>query len=296
VCRFRAYCLAVLAIGWSSASACSVFPDRALLPESDAAGAATSGAAGSLIAAAGAGTSSGGSALSAGQGGDLASSGNDAGGDAGDTAGAAGAAQAAGGDAQVAGSDSGGASGCNATHVLVSASADTWIDAAQPQVTHGTDTQLFVLGGANERRALIAFNLPAAKAVAGLVSAALVLTLDQPPNLGTSSRTLNVYPLEVAFNEARATWLNYANGASKTWATPGGDFSATFGTGALQPGDTGLRLDVSALVAAAYSSKQSALGLLVRDPQVADPVNFAFVSQEGVALARPVLDIERCPP
>jgi hypothetical protein len=164
-------------------------------------------------------------------------------------------------------------------------------------VTHGTDTRLFVLGGASERRALIAFNLPAAKAGTVLASAALVLTLDQAPNLGASSRTLNVYPLQVTFNAARATWLNYANGASKTWATPGGDFIATFGSGTLHPGDTVLRLDASALVAAAYSSKQSALGLLVRDPQVAAaPVDFAFVSQEGGALARPVLDIERCSP
>jgi hypothetical protein len=272
--------------------ACSVFPDRALLPESAAAGAATSGAAGALVAAGGAGTSSGGSVPAAGRGGALESSGGDAGAD---TAGAAGAAPAAGGDAQVGGSDAGGASGCSATRVLVSASADTWIDAAEPQVNHGTDTQLFVLGGASERRALIAFNLPAAKAGTVLVSATLVLTLDQAPNLGTSSRTLNVYPLEVAFNETRATWLSYSNGASKTWATPGGDFIATFGTGALGPGDTALRLDASALVAAAYSSKQSALGLLVRDPQVDAGVNFAFVSMEGVALARPVLDIERCP-
>ena len=117
------------------------------------------------------------------------------------------------------------------------------------------------------------------------------------PNLGTSTRTLNVYPLEVAFNEAHATWLNYANGASKTWSTPGGDFIATFGSGTLHAADTVLRLDASALVTAAYSSKQSALGLLVRDPEVAAaPVDFAFVSHEGVALARPVLDIERCPP
>jgi hypothetical protein len=290
--RFRAYCSAIVAIAWGSALACSVFPDRALLPDSDAAGGTNGGAAGSLIAAGGAVTSSGGSELAAGQGGDLAPSGNEAG----DAAGGAAGAQATGGEPQVAGSDSGGAPGCSATHVLVSASGDTWIDAAQPRTTHGSDTQLFVLGGASERRALLAFNLPAAKAGTVFVNAALVLTLDQAPDLGTSSRTLNVYPLEVAFNEARATWLNYANGASKTWTTPGGDFIATFGTGVLHAGDTVLRLDASALVAAAYSSKQNALGLLVRDPEIAAvPVDFAFVSQEGLALARPVLDIERCP-
>jgi hypothetical protein len=177
-------------------------------------------------------------------------------------------------------------------------SGDAWIDSAEPQVNHGADTQLFVLGGASEQRALLTFTLPKSKAGDVFRSATLVLTLGQKPNLGAESRVLNVYALTVGFNEGRVTWLNYANGAAKRWATAGGDLSASFGTGTLQAGASSLRLDASALVEAVSSSQNTALDLLVRDaePAPAEPIHFAFVAKEGTADAIPVLDIEYCRP
>jgi hypothetical protein len=260
-----------------------VFPDQAVLPSSDDPG----GGAGILLA----GGSAGGDVQEvAGEAGSQVSSGGQSGGAA--------AGGASGGDTQAGGFAAGGAANCKFLHALLTPSGDAWIDAAEPQVNHGPDTQLFVLGGASEQRAVLSFTVPKSKTGDVFVSATLVLTLGQKPNLGTASRALNVYTLLVGFNENRVTWLNYSNGAAKRWATAGGDVDVNFGTGTLQAGATSLRLDASALVEPVYSSQKAELDLLVRDatPAPAEPVHFAFVAKEGSADASPVLDIEYCRP
>jgi hypothetical protein len=180
----------------------------------------------------------------------------------------------------------------------VAPSADAWIDAAQPDVNHGSDDQLFVLGGASEQRALLSFTLPAMSGPDVLVGATLVLTLSQPPNLGSGSRLLSVYALSKALKEKQVTWLSYANGAMKMWATPGGDIGSSFGSGELRATDAALYLDVGELVALAYAAQQTELPLLVLDAEAATatPVSFAFESRKGTPAESPELDLEYCPP
>jgi len=288
VCRSRAG-LTALALLLGSEAACNVFPDQAVLPLSDAPG----GAAGSPISAAASGGSSGA------VGGRLELAGEAGAQSAGAAQGGAAEGGAGGAPVQVAGSDSGGAVNCPTSHLLAVPTDDTWVDAAEPQVNHGSDVQLFLLGGASEQRVLLCFALPKLKAGDSFVSATLALTLSQKPNLGTDSRVLDVYALSTAtFKEGRVTWLNYGNGAAKRWATPGGDFGAGFGTGSLQASTSVVRLDASALAAAAYASQQTGLGLLVRDPETSpvEGIHFAFASKEGSAASIPVLDIEYCGP
>jgi len=266
-----------------------------VLPDAEASG----GVAGELLAGGGVGASSGAMPLLGGNAGELSASGNDAGGVAGSgvaTGGQSGVAGAAGAAGELQ-AGAGGAAACETIHVLVNPSADSWIDAAEPQINHGADAQLFVLGGASEQRALFAFALPVPPAGSVFAGATLVLTLAQAPNLGALARVLNAHPLLLAFNEGRVSWLNYGNGASKMWANAGADFAAVFGRGRLRAGDSVLRLEVNLLVAQAYAKQLAGLGLLVRDPQTASvPVSFAFVSREGAAAAGPVLDLEFCPP
>jgi hypothetical protein len=286
--RFRA-ALVALAIAWGSSPACSVFPDQAVLPTRDDPG----GDAGILIAGGSTGSSSAGASGVqdvGGEAGSLAASGGESGGAA--------SSGASGGLALAGSSGAGGAANCKSMHAVLMPSGDAWIDAAEPQVNHGADTQLFVLGGASEQRALFTFTVPKTKAGDVFVSATLVLTLGQKPNLGAASRVLAVYALIVGFNEKQVTWSNHGNGAAKRWATPGGDLSANFGTGTLQAGAISLRLDASALVEPIYSSQKTELDLLVRDaePAPADPINFAFVAKDGSADTSPLLDIEYCRP
>ena len=272
-----------------------MFPDRAVLPESDTGG----GFAGALLGSAGAAVATGGAQALGGSVGDLAGAGGHGAGAGGDgAAGAAATAGAGGGTGGTAGASSGagGTAGCASMHVVLPSTADAWIDAAQAQVNHGSDTQLFVFGGASEQRALLAFSLPAAPAGTALVAAKLALTLSQAPNLGTQSRTLNAHALSKSFNEGRVTWSNYSNGAAHQWTTPGGDIGTSFGSGVLDAGATQLMLDVSALVTAAYSAKQTELDLLVRDPASSAPIEIAFVSKEGGMTAQPALDLEYCRP
>jgi hypothetical protein len=297
--RFRADRWLALASACWAGLACSVFPDRAVLPESDAgggfAGTLLAGAAGAIGGSQATGGNAGANGELAGTAGDAAggAAGETAGGAAGETAGGAAGSSAAGAAATA---GAGGTAGCASVHVVLPATADAWIAAAQPQVNHGSDTQLFVLGGASEQRALLAFSLPAAQAGDTLLAAKLTLTLSQAPNLGAQSRTLNAHSLTQTFNEGRVTWSNYSNGAAHQWATPGGDIGTSFGSGTLTSGAAQLVLDVTALVKAAYSAKQAELGLLVRDPAPAAPVSFAFVSREGVMTAQPALDLEYCRP
>jgi hypothetical protein len=285
---FRAFGCAAWLVASVSGAACSVFPDSAVLPNSNA-----PGGAGGLLLASGGATAIGGS---------LPASGGDAqaGGGAGPSAGASGDDAGTGvtaGASSLAGSGAGGAPSCVTTHVFVPPSGDAWIDEAQPDVNHGSDTQLFVLGGASEQRALLSFPIPAASAAQVLARATLVLTLAQPPNLGSGSRVLDVYMLEQPLKENRVTWLNYANGAGKLWTTPGGDVGVTFGSGELHATDATLRLDAGALVTAAYAANQTELGLLVRDDGDASeaPINFAFWAKEEAAAVSPQLDLEYCP-
>lgn len=205
------------------------------------------------------------------------------------------------GESSTSGQDSGGAAAggvanCRTRHVAVPVAADAWIGAAEPQVNHGDEAELLVLGGASEQRALFSFSLPAADASEVLARAALVLTLTQPVDLGAEPAFFNLHSLDVAFVENRVTWLNYGSGGSRKWAMPGGDFGASFGTGELSSSDPALRVDSTALVAAAYARQEAELNLLLREVRVAGagPV-FGFETKEGAVAAIPALDLEFCP-
>lgn len=289
--RFREYCAVPVAAAWLCAASCAVFPDRAILPTPEAAGSA--GSAGQLGGGA-AGRTSGGTAAVAG---DSSTTAGEAGAES--LAGAGGAAGSAGAIAAAGESGSAGAassSECSVRHALVATSGDAWIAAGEPRVNHGSDTQLFVLGGASEQRALLSFTLPQASANDVLLRATLVLTLSQPPNLGAGAALFSVRTLQSAFDESRVTWLNYANGASRAWNTPGGDVGLDSATGELYAADVVLRADVSALVRAARTAQRSELPLLVRDARAAGlmPVSSAFAAREGAPAAVPYLDFEYC--
>lgn len=303
--QFRVRGAAAVATAWIAVVACSVFPDRAVLPSEmgGASGDSSSGALGGMLPAAGsAGNASGNDAgrsgdteSGAGEGGESALGGAPGNSQSGTGSGGLGLAGGSGSTAQAGAAAAGvaGGGGCAASHVVVTPGADAWIDAGDPQANHGSEPELVVLAGASERRALLLFNVPATKVGQAFVGAELVLTLSAAPALGTSARNLSVHLLTQTFSETRVSWKNYSNGAAHAWTAPGGDFVAGFASGTLRAGDAALRVDVSAAIAARTSTE---VGFLVRDAAgtTLPALSFNFASREEGGARSPVLDLEYC--
>lgn len=182
---------------------------------------------------------------------------------------------------------------------VVGAASDTWIEAKKEAATHGPDKQLFVAGGADERRALLQVNLPAASDGAWLIKATLTLNLEANEDAMRAARRLSVHRVTQPFVENRTTWLNF-NTADQTWDAPGGDFELQPLGSALLPEETAegpVSFDVTEALASLVSSQSVPLSLIILETgTLPDPPSaLAFTSTEGDA-SDPSLVIEFCAP
>lgn len=264
-----------------------MFPDEAVLP------------AGSHSGGDGAGPSSAGQAGEAPLMNGGAAGAGESGGAAGDSPTASGGVggTATGGDGGAGGA--GGPSCDQPERRVVGAASDTWIEAKKETATHGPDKQLFVAGGADEQRALLQVDLPAASDGAWLIKATLTLNLEANEDAMRAARRLSVHRVTKPFVENRTTWLNFGT-AGQTWSAPGGDFELQPLGSALLPEQTAegpVSFDVTEALASMVSSQSVPLSLIILETGTLPnpPSALAFTSTEGDALA-PSLVIEFCAP
>jgi hypothetical protein len=317
--------LQLTGFGLSLAFGCSVFPDQAILPLAEQAGAgaeeAGANAGEPAQSNAGAGTTAG--AGNASQGGSISDGGSSHGGKGG--GGGAGAITGGGseplGGANEGGTSGGGVSGggvnsggsnnagtagsigsagCAPMLHQVKVTGDTWIESNKPNVTHATDTDLYVVGGVEERRTLLLFDLPAVSAGSKLNSAILKLKLLSNADMTKVSRQLELHVVTQAVDDTQATWLNWTKGAKGKWTVAGGDFGPVEAIQTLDAGTTSgqVRFDVSSVVRPLLKTSSVPLDLIVVEggnaPAV--PAELAFASLEGDAAGYPVLSLDTCEP
>lgn len=179
-------------------------------------------------------------------------------------------------------------------------SADTWIEAAKPSTGHGNDQQLFIIGGGQERRALLEVTLPAALAGAVLLKATFALRLETNANVGMVERRLQVRQLSQAVDEGRTNWNNWGNGSNRKWLTPGGDFGPVLGSTRIPAGTANgpVTFDVTVPVRQAFAADPVVLSFIVMENGAppAAPAELAFTSSEGDASSVPALTIQYCEP
>ena len=195
----------------------------------------------------------------------------------------------------------GGAAPCaNPREQVLVVTADTWIEAAKPSTGHGSDKLLSVVGGGQERRALLQVMLPAAVAGAVPFRASLVVHLQANADVDLAKRKLRVYVLAQQVNENRATWDNWSNGNKGKWLMPGGDFGLTYAQTALRAGTAAgtLAFDVTEAVRSALMATPIPLSLILLETSgpPAAPAELAFTSREGDASGIPALILQFCEP
>ncbi len=182
---------------------------------------------------------------------------------------------------------------------VVTVTVDTWIESAKPGTGHGNDKTLSVVGGGEERRALLQLTLPAAVSGAVLLQATLALHLQANADVGLVKRQLGVHRLEQEVSESRTTWNNWAQG-SRVWTKPGGDFGPELAQAAIPAGTSGgmLTFNVTAAVQAAFAAQPVPLPLIVVETSAppAAPAELAFTSREGDASSIATLILEYCQP
>jgi hypothetical protein len=274
------------------AVSCAVFPDQAVLPTAGEPGeaAGANAQAGSPAVSGGAGSGATGGAGNTGLGGAP---------DAGN-GGVGGLIEPSGGGAGEAGAGGTGIASCDEPQQLVVVvREDTWIDATDEDANHGDDQQLFVCGGAAERRMLLKVDLPAAPPGAWLVKARLDLYLEANEDETGAARRLGLHRLTKDFVERKATWVNFASGGNNEWDARGGDFEGILARATLQADSSvgPLSFDVTKSLSSVYSAQAVPLGLIVREvtePPPA-PAALAFTSS-GVNASVPTLVIEYCEP
>jgi len=277
--------------------ACSVFPDRAVLPGGEGGAGADAGASGATMGGAQSGFAGALPSGSAGLGGEAGAPSL-----GGSTAGGAVGGDGAGGDAA---GGSGGAAGetgieppCDdATELRLPAVADAWLsgEAGQTSANFGDAPTLAVASTeGSEARAVVAFDLLEVPAGANVGRASLELGLRT--SIG-ETRTLGAYAVTREWRETKASWVDAT--PSTDWSRPGGD-SATV------PSDTrllvlgtaaGVRVawDVSEDVRLDVAAGAPGFGWLVRDAG-APGARIEFASSEAADLAaRPELVILLCP-
>ena len=132
---------------------------------------------------------------------------------------------------------------------VLAASADAWIDQANPSVNNGSDSALYVASqsGSRNRRALVKFTLPTVPTSCSLSS--VILTLyNQSPGSG---RTIDVFRANAAWVESTVRWT----GAPGTTGTA---------VGSVTPGSAGLQSwDVTTHAIAQYMGPNN--GFILRD-------------------------------
>jgi hypothetical protein len=270
---------------------CSVFPDEATLPSSSL----VAGAGGSsVLPRAGAGAEGGdpaplgGAGAAAAEGGAFSSAG----------------ARAGAPPLGLAGTDVGGAGGGPSCEpeppVVIAVTADTWIEAARPSIGHGNDDPLSVIGGGQERRALVEVTLPAAPANAVLLKATVALHLKANADIGSTRRQLRLYQLAHPVLEGRATWSKWDNGPNGNWLKLGGDFGGAIAESEVPAGTSTstLSFDVSTFVRGVSASSPVPLSLILLEISTPPPppAELAFTSREGDASEVPKLIVEYCQP
>jgi hypothetical protein len=283
------WCLALAGAG-AAAFSCSVFPDEATLPvvAAGAAGAAVGGATAmpqAGVAGADVIATPGGAGASAGEGGAPSGVGGAP------PTGVAGSPDVSGG--------AGGAACANPQTIVGAATADTWIEALKPNATHGSDKTLSVVGGGQERRALLQLALPTVPTGAVLLRARLALHLESNADVGLALRRLSVHQLEQEVIEGRASWSHWNNG-NRTWAMPGGDFGSVLAQADVPAGvsDAALTFDVTVPVQQALAAKLADLPFIVLETSAPPPApaGLAFTAMEGNASGIPALILEYCEP
>lgn len=283
------WCLAA-----AGAFSCSVFPDEASLPGSTAAGAGAGG--GSVLPVGGAAGGEdvapappGGAGAGAGEGGARPVGGAGAG---------------AGAPPVTAGTDAGGAGGAPACatpqQAEIAVTADTWIEAAKPTTGHANDTLLSVVGGGQQRRALLEVMLPSAIAGAVLLKATFVLHLQANADVDSVARQLRLHQLAHPVIEARATWNKWDNGSKGDWMSLGGDFGLAIAQGEVPAGvsDGTVSFDVTQVTRSTFSTTPIPLSLILIESSAPPPApaELAFTSREGDASGAPKLILEYCEP
>jgi hypothetical protein len=180
------------------------------------------------------------------------------------------------------------------------AAADTWIEAAKPSNSHGNEQQLFVIGGGQERRALLELTLPAAVTGAVVLKATLALHLQANADAGMVERRLQLRKLSQAVNEGSASWSNWGNGSSRKWTVPGGDFGSALASTRVPAGtaDGPVTFDVTVPVGQAFAANPAVLSFIVMENGAppAAPAELAFTSSEGDASGVPRLTLQYCEP
>jgi hypothetical protein len=273
-------------------AACAVFPDEATLPTA-AAGGGGGGGGGDDRPLAGAGEAGVSVAGRPDAGATQGFGGAADGGTPSDPPGSAGAEPTTGG--------AGGApSHCDDPHeVVVPAVLDTWIEAARPKQSHINDSDLFVAGEPDERRALLQLTLPAATDSEVLIRARLTLHLKANADSSGSARELGLHRLTHEVGSS-TTWDNYGNGASRKWAAPGGDFGPELARiGVSSASSEGLlTFDVTGPIRTTQSSTALTLSVVILEIGAAPPASSALAldAVEGDASMIPRLLLTYCAP
>lgn len=280
-------------VGLTLALACSVFPDEAVLPGSIAlagTGGQVSppaeggaGAAGRAQVAPSAGVATGGGGVMA----DGGTGGTGDTGGTGETPNSAGA----GGSAEP--------SCPQPTQTSVDAAIDLWVDSADEKANHGEDALLYVVNGAQERRAMFQLNVPRPEVGATLLSATFSVQLASNADSSKAERRLGLHPLTRLLSESKTTWKDYTQG-NKEWDTAGGDFGLRWATVTV-PAETAqatLTFDVTSEVRKLQSTSalELAMVLLEIDPAPTGPAQLAITAMEGNASQSATLTLTYCEP
>src|SRR5262249_1077025 len=183
------------------------------------------------------------------------------------------------------------------TTTTLSASQDSWLDKANPDTNHGTDTTLVVDPKASSvKRTFVQFDLSSIPPCATINSATLKLTITTS---GASSRAHAVHRLTQSWNEAGVAWKS--RDGINSWPNPGGTFNATATATASTGTASGVVIswDVTGDVAAFVAGTAVNNGWVVKDISETGgaSIQFLYGSRENaVAADRPVLEVTFTPP
>ena len=291
----RARLLGSSCFGPALALACAVFPDHAVLPEPIAAGGAGGQPAPPVAG-------EGGAAGRA----DVLPIGGVGGGGA---VGAGGAALGGTGDGGTAGfadiPSNAGAGGAAAPpcqeprQSSIKVAIDLWVGSANKKANHGEDTQLFVLNGAQEQRAMFQLELPKAEAFATLTSAIFSVRLASNADLGKTERQLGLHPLTRSLSESKTTWNDYGQG-SQAWLAGGGDLGERWATLEIPAGTerATLSFDITSEIRNLEAAAPLALPMVILEIDAAplEPAELAIVAMEGNASQSATLILTYCEP
>lgn len=288
-------------LGLALACACSVFPDSAVLPIAEGQG-----------GSAGEPSPEGGAPIGeAGQGGSAIPNGGSTLGGTGGDGSATGGAGSAGVNIAEAGAAGQGTGGtgvtCAAPQVVrVPVKADLWIGEANPGDKHEGEPLVYVSASADdERRTLLALEVPGTPGGAVLSKAELVMPLVSNADASKSPRSLAlrlVGPHEAANtpDPKQVTWTNYDSGAKRVWYAPGIELGAVVAEAQIGTGTTSGRVTFEITQATRGVLKPTAqtvpVILVESGSAPSAPAALAFTSLEGNASGSAALELTYCEP